>query len=350
MKKYKEIVVTLFGGLATFFTFLAGCPGLACAGCGAACFTPILSIFGLSLSGLLVSGIWEVLQPLLIALSAVLYTVAYFSIYKKQSVSELCFAQTCNSQLTKSKQSGKAVKLFFWISLGISIILFSYTIKSRIAPKDIAINSLNNTPTILKSDTAFFDADFLYWDKVKKSFICKGSLDSLATKIYGLHEYARKNNIPVLLTTCCSFNMPVKNELNNTGVLYIPLDSVDNSWKENVPQSLIFYVAKEAYGNPKMNYDKNATCTFKKNHNLSSLLDILKIKNWVVFGAGFELCTSNDMKGLLDKGYNVTVIQDMITSSANGNDKTKNAILSDYIKKGVKVVNLREFLKSRKTK
>lgn len=340
----------MFGGIATLFTFLAGCPGLACAGCGAACFTPVLSIFGLSLSGLLVSGIWEVLQPLLIALSAVLYTVAYFSIYKKQAASEHCFAQACNSQLAKSKQSGKAVKLFFWISLGLSVILFSYSIKSRITPKDIAINSLNNTSNIIKSDTAFFDADFLYWDKVKKTFICKGSLDSLATRIYGLHEYARKNNIPVLLTTCCSFNMPEKNELNNSGVLYIPLDSMDIAWKENVTQSMTFYVAKEAYGNPKMNYDKNATCTFKKNHNLSSLLDTLKIKNWVVFGAGFELCTSEAMKGLLDKGYNVTVIEDMITSSANGNDKTKKTILSGYIKRGVKVVTLKEFLHSRKSK
>ena len=83
-----------------------------------------------------------------------------------------------------------------------------------------------------------------------------------------------------------------------------------------------------------------------KNENLPILLDILGIKDWVVFGDAFETCTTYAIEGLLAKGYHITVLEDMISSGYTGNENQRKAKLSELTKQGVKISKFNDVVKN----
>jgi nicotinamidase-related amidase len=348
MKKFKTNIVSFFGSLAAFIPFLGACPGAACTSCGGACITPVISIFGISLNGFFSSNLWNIMQPILIAISGVLFTIAYFSIYKNKPTNNHCNSPECKLNPLKKEKSVNYSKNIFWFSLVISVSLFTYTIINNNFNQEI---SINKSKSISKQNSVygFFDVDCLYWDENSKSLACKkGRVEPISEKVYTLHKFASKKNIPMLFTTCCSANMPTKTDMKSAGMLFIPLDSIDNSWKSNVEETQTFYIAKNAYGNPKMNYDKRAVDMFKDNKNINSLLDVMGIKNWIVFGDAFELCTVSAINGLLDRGYKVTVLEDVIISSHSGDENQRKQILEAYKKRGIIVKKFDDIINSEK--
>lgn len=352
MKKIKTNIISFFAGIASLIPFLGSCPGAACASCGGACVTTVVSIFGISLSGFVATEVFEIIQPILIALSAVLFTVAFYSIYKKPKLNH-CESGTCKIHPKSSKKAEFITKAVFWISLIASIVLFAFSIINRNSLnselKTIPFTSNKSDHAKYNSEVAFFDVDCLFWDDDSKSLTCKsGRVEPISDKIYALHDYAVNQKIPMLFTTCCSANMPDNDDMNSLGMLYIPLDSNEREWKNKINQTQSFYIAKKAFGNPKMNYDKKATNMFKDNKNLRILLDIMGIKKWVVFGDAFELCTLTAIQGLLSNGYQVTVLEDVISSSHSGSIEQRNQILSDLKKKGVIVTNFQDVVNNKK--
>jgi len=345
MKRTKQILTTISGSFAALIPLLGTCPGVACAGCGGACIAPVVSILGISVTGFFATQLWDVLQPFFIALSAILLTIAYFNIYRKPKEIDHCNSQSCTLKNKDQKKNTAFVKFLFWICVVLSIIFFSYFIYKKNSSVQVPYNKSNSNSVGMKAPYAIFDVDCLFWDAETKALNCKGRAQPYASKVFKLHDFASKNNIPVLFTTCCSAPMPDKNDMSSKGMLFIPLDSNDNQWKKNVMQSQTFYVAKNAYGNPKMNYDKKANHTFDQNQNLPILLSMMEIKDWIVFGDAFETCTTYAIDGLLAKGYKVTVLEDMISSGYSGSDSQRKEKLSELSKKGVVIAKIEDIIK-----
>jgi len=344
MNKIKSFWVSFSAGIASFVALFAACPGAACFGCGAACYIPILSALGLSSAGFMTPEYFSYFQPLFIAISAVLFTIAYYSLYKKGKKEIVCESESIHDcRLKKPEKKNTFIKVFFWLSVIVCIGIFAYPIFNKSSGVKIPLNKSHNTT--VHSGYGFFDTDCLYWDEESQSLMCKKRVQAISSNVYKLHEYAVKNNITTLFTTCCSARMPRKNEMDSIGIAYIPLDLSDSSWKNGVNKKQSFYIAKMAYGNPKMNYDKEASDMFKFNKNLPVLLDSLKIENWIVFGDAFELCVNYAVNGMLSRGYHVTVIEDMVSPKHGGNKATMQQALDELRGKGVQVKKLKDILK-----
>ena len=83
MENKKSFWSTISGGISSFLPFLAACCGIGCAGsCGVVCVATIAAALGLSSVSIFLNQWWDVLFPLMIALSSVSFTAAYFTIYK----------------------------------------------------------------------------------------------------------------------------------------------------------------------------------------------------------------------------------------------------------------------------
>jgi formate hydrogenlyase subunit 3/multisubunit Na+/H+ antiporter MnhD subunit len=124
METKKTIWSTLTGGLTSAAPILLSCcKSGACVG---VCASPIASIFGISSATIASSPLVNALEPLLIALSAVSFTISYYSLYVLPKFS----CNTGNScdcgPSEKEKRKTKTTKLIFWIGLILSIGFLSY--------------------------------------------------------------------------------------------------------------------------------------------------------------------------------------------------------------------------------
>ena len=124
MKSKKTIWTSLTGGLSSSAPILlACCKSGACVG---VCASPIASLFGISTAGLASSPWFGILEPVLIAVSAVSFTVSYYSLYVLPKLNcktgDACACEPNASEKRKDKIS----KAVFWISLMVSISVLSY--------------------------------------------------------------------------------------------------------------------------------------------------------------------------------------------------------------------------------
>lgn len=124
MKSKRTIWTSLTGGLSSSAPILlACCKSGACVG---VCASPIASLFGISTAGLASSPWFGVLEPVLIAVSAVSFTVSYYSLYVLPKLNcntgDACACEPNASEKRKSKIS----KVVFWISLIMSVGVLSY--------------------------------------------------------------------------------------------------------------------------------------------------------------------------------------------------------------------------------
>ncbi len=125
MKSKKTIWTTLTGGLTSAAPILLSCcKSGACVG---VCASPIASLFGVSSATLASSPIVSALEPILIAVSAVSFTISYYSLYVLPKFSCNTNNESCDCGPTeKEKRKEKLNKFIFWFGLITSIGFLSY--------------------------------------------------------------------------------------------------------------------------------------------------------------------------------------------------------------------------------
>lgn len=124
MKEKKTIWATLTGGLTSTVPILFSvCKGGACVG---VCVSPVASLFGVSSATIASSPLVSALEPLLIAVSAVSFTISYYSLYVipklNCSTDESCSCEP----IDKEKRKINITKAVFWLGLLLSISFLSY--------------------------------------------------------------------------------------------------------------------------------------------------------------------------------------------------------------------------------
>lgn len=123
MNKLKSIWLSITGSVSSIIPLLfACCKSGACVG---VCASPVASLFGISTAGLATSPLINVIEPILIALSAVSFTISYYSLYvipRFNSCKTDCDCAPSPDKIKKEKIS----KGIFWIGLLASIFFFTY--------------------------------------------------------------------------------------------------------------------------------------------------------------------------------------------------------------------------------
>ncbi len=122
--KIKSIWSSIVGGVTSAFPILfAACKGGACVG---VCVTPVASLFGISAATIAASPLTSILEPLFIALSAVSFTVSYYSLYVIPKLN-CSTGNSCDCGPTdKEKRNVNISKFVFWFGLLLSIGFISY--------------------------------------------------------------------------------------------------------------------------------------------------------------------------------------------------------------------------------
>lgn len=125
MKEKRTIWTTITGGLASIVPILFSvCKGGACVG---VCVSPVASLFGVSSATIAASPIVNAIEPLLIAISAVSFTVSYYSLYVLPKYNTCSTGDACACGPSDSeKRKVNITKAVFWIGLVLSIGFLSY--------------------------------------------------------------------------------------------------------------------------------------------------------------------------------------------------------------------------------
>lgn len=341
MKNITALLTSFAAWMVSAIPFLGACPGVGCVGCGAACYTPAMSFFGLATSGIFASGVFLKLQPLFIALSAVLLTIGFFAIYRDKKFNNPEFRK----MFPKLARRNKLTKVFYWVCVVISLSFIVYPLIYSGSQNDKELVSKLTKLEKPGPDVAFFNVDCLEYDTGKKSLTTyRPRVEYLAPQLDSVKNYALKHEIPMLITTCCSGRMPKKTELKREEAVFVSLKKT-NDWLTDFNPAANYYIEKKAYGDPKMNYDKHATEMFLNNENIDYLLDTLNVENWIVFGNGFEACVVTAVNNLLERGYDVAIVEDLLISGAGGSPETKQKIIEHYRNNNVKIIKLSDLLK-----
>lgn len=124
MENKKSIWATLTGGLTSAAPILLSCcKSGACVG---VCASPIASLFGVSSATIASSPLVSALEPLLIAISAVSFTVSYYTLYVLPKLScntgDACACAPSPKEVRKTKIN----KAVFWLGLLLSVGFLSY--------------------------------------------------------------------------------------------------------------------------------------------------------------------------------------------------------------------------------
>lgn len=123
MKEKRSIWTSLTGGVTSATPILLSCcKSGACIG---VCASPVASLFGISSASLASSPLVSALEPILIAVSAVSFTISYYSLYVLPKAS--CTTDDCGCEPgAKEKRRNKINKIVFWAGLVLSIGFLSY--------------------------------------------------------------------------------------------------------------------------------------------------------------------------------------------------------------------------------
>ena len=124
MKEKKTIWTTLTGGLASVAPILFSvCKGGACVG---VCVSPVASLFGVSSATIASSPLVSALEPLLVAISAVSFTISYYSLYVIPKLNCSTDGSCGCGSTDKEKRKINITKVIFWLGLLLSISFLSY--------------------------------------------------------------------------------------------------------------------------------------------------------------------------------------------------------------------------------
>lgn len=150
MKAKRSIWTTITGGLtSTAPILLACCKSGACVG---VCASPVASLFGVSSATIASSPVMSAIEPILIAISAVSFTISYYSLYVIPKLN--CnTGNSCDCAPTdKEKRKTKTRKAIFWIGLVISITALTYFEYSKYSAATSKQTECS-TPTDVKSES-----------------------------------------------------------------------------------------------------------------------------------------------------------------------------------------------------
>lgn len=125
METKKSIWTSITGGLTSAAPILLSCcKSGACVG---VCASPIASLFGVSSATIASSPLVSALEPLLIAISAISFTISYYSLYVIPKLNSCNSGNSCECGPTdKEKRKTKITKAVFWIGLILSVGFLSY--------------------------------------------------------------------------------------------------------------------------------------------------------------------------------------------------------------------------------
>lgn len=125
MKKLKSLWLTLTGSVSSVVPVLfACCKSGACVG---VCASPVASLFGISTASIAGSPLMSALEPLLIAISAVSFTVSYYTLYVLPKLATCNTGADCACGPTAAeKRKVRFSKSIFWVGLIASILFLTY--------------------------------------------------------------------------------------------------------------------------------------------------------------------------------------------------------------------------------
>ena len=156
MTEKKSTKSTLLG-LSTSTASLIGvsCGSGACAAaCGAVCAAPIASVLGISTAGF--STFTNDFLPVFTAISAIAFTMAYYSIYKKKNNDECCPKEDTRMQKPKNRWT----KPIFWIGLLLTLGFYvnamanNFSSKKECEVKASSCSVVNTSPSCNPSNCA----------------------------------------------------------------------------------------------------------------------------------------------------------------------------------------------------
>jgi len=188
----------------------------------------------------------------------------------------------------------------------------------------------------------FFDVDSRELSEDGRSWGYRPRVQPIVPLLERLYAVAESRRYPLVLTTCCSGRMLAPQGLPET--LYIPLDASDTSWCRKLNEHRRFYLAKRAYGDPKINLNCRAFDMFQDNGNAGRLLRQIGVGTWVLFGNGFSLCVHAAARGILDAGLPLILLEDVRVASAVGTPDEEQQILHRLRARGARVMTLEQFL------
>lgn len=153
MNKIKSIWTTITGSVSSIIPlFFACCKTGACA---SVCVSPVASLFGISSASFTASPLFDAIVPLLLALSAISFTISYYNLYVIPKRTD-CNSD-CNCETPQDKRKVTISKWIFWVGLIVSIFFFSYfeiqKYKAENAPTESSTTIQNNHSESLTNDS-----------------------------------------------------------------------------------------------------------------------------------------------------------------------------------------------------
>ena len=124
MEAKKSFWTSITGGVTSVIPVLFSvCKSGACVG---VCVSPVASLFGISSATIAASPIVSAIEPLLIAICAVSFTISYYSLYVLPKFNCSTDGACGCAPTEKEKRKIKLNKIVFWLGLVLSIGFLSY--------------------------------------------------------------------------------------------------------------------------------------------------------------------------------------------------------------------------------
>lgn len=194
-----------------------------------------------------------------------------------------------------------------------------------------------------------FDVDCQELNEACNGLSLRPRAEPLAEALGKLYACAEQQGFPVVFTTCCSGRMPGPSDLAD--VLYVPLDPASRDWENRVDDYRVFYLQKNAYGDPKINSRLRAYDMFQDNGNIERLVNRLKVDRWLVVGNAFDMCAACAARGLLAAGEKVCLLPDVGVLGAkgygpSGTEENLRNVIAELCQLGAETSTLETFLTS----
>lgn len=169
MKKLKSLWLTITGSLSSIAPALfACCKSTACVGI---CASPVASLFGISTASIAGSPLMTALEPLLIAISAVSFTVSYYTLYVLPKYNNCNTKGDCGcAPSAKEIRKAKVSKSIFWVGLIASVLFLSYFEYQKYQANVSAANGCGQT-----NEASACCDDSATAEPIKDSTSCNGS-------------------------------------------------------------------------------------------------------------------------------------------------------------------------------
>ncbi len=203
----------------------------------------------------------------------------------------------------------------------------------------------------MKHRYGLFDVDCQELNDSCNGLSLRPRVEPLSEALRELSACAEEYGFPVVFTTCCSGRMPGTDDLRNT--LYVPLDPASREWEDRLDDYRIFYLQKNAYGDPKINSERRAFDMFQDNGNAERLVRTLEVDQWLAFGNAFDGCVNCAARGLLAAGQKVCLLPDVGVLGAkgygpSGTEENLRNVIRELCQLGAQTSTLQQFLASLK--